>query len=101
MVHSMTSALAALVLGAVSLHAEPATLTLEKGGTAKVEIQVTGDNGAPAPDAKLSLSTSVGGLSAVESLGGGKFQAKYSPPAERHPNVALITANADVGGRHQ
>jgi hypothetical protein len=97
----MTFALAALVLGAVSLRAEPASLVLEKGGTARVEIQVTGENGQPVPDAKVAMSSNAGTFSAVDALGGGRFQARYQPPAERYPNIALVLATVDAGGKRQ
>src|SRR5580704_13706464 len=97
----MTSALAVLVLGAVSLRAEPASLVLERGGTARVEIQVTGEGGQPVPDAKVGLSSSVGSFSAVEALGGGRFQARYLPPAERYPNIAMVWATVETGAKRQ
>ena len=95
----MTAALLALVLGATAVHVEPAVLTLGTGSTAQIEVLALGPADAPLPDAKVSIEASLGQVSKVEALGGGRFRATFTPPPEHHPLVALFEVRIEARGK--
>jgi hypothetical protein len=86
----MNAALLALVLATTAVHVEPPILTLGKTASAQLEVLALGANDAPLADAKVEITTSVGTISDVQALGGGRFHARFTPPAEKYPQVALI-----------
>jgi hypothetical protein len=71
-----------------------------RGGeaAAEVTIRVRDAHGRPRA-ATLRLGASVGALSPVEEMGPGEYRARYTPPVERYPQVAILVAVAlDEGG---
>jgi hypothetical protein len=79
------------------------------GGTLRVtadppRLELTGDGGAelrvaaPPEVEDLSITASAGRIEGLRRLPGGGFAARYRPPAERVPQVAIVAAIAR-GGR--
>jgi len=83
--------LAALVLGAVTVKSEPAAVTLGKDSAAQLEVLAEGAE-------RVTVTASAGTVGPVESLGAGKFKARFTPPADKHPQVALILAEVEIKG---
>ncbi len=74
------SLLAALALSALDASAQP-PFAVAGGAGATVELTA---------DGPVELSTNVGTLSAPEPAGPGKWRARFTPPPQRFPQVALI-----------
>lgn len=74
--------------GALRLAVEPARPIL--AGDVVVEVRVA----APAEVEELSLTASAGRIEGLRRLPGGGFAARYRPPAERIPQVAIVAATA-------
>ncbi len=72
--------------GSIRIAPEPARLLLGRDGAAELRIA------APADVEDLSLSTSAGRVDGVRRLPGGGFAARYRPPVERNPQVAIVAA---------
>jgi hypothetical protein len=81
--------MAVALLIAASLSAQPAQLVLGKDPGADLEIR------APAT-AKVTFSTSVGTISAVQRQGN-VVRARFNAPPLRVPSVALVLAQIDEG----
>jgi hypothetical protein len=77
--------------GALRLAADPPRPVLE--GEVSVDLRVS----APPEVEDLSLTASAGRIDAVRRLPGGGFVARYRPPPERVPQVAIIAAVARTG----
>lgn len=71
----------------LALRAEPAVIVLSADARVEVEILAPGD-------AAPSLTVNVGRVERVRAAGSGRFVAEYLPPAEGHPQVAIIAAVA-------
>jgi hypothetical protein len=71
--------------GALRVTADPPRLVLGRDGTAELRIA------APAEVEDLTVTVSVGRVENVRRVPGG-FAARYRPPAERYPQVALVAA---------
>lgn len=89
------SLVALTLMGALSIRSEPATLPSTEA-TAKVTFTLTGPDGRAVEGARFELTSTVGSLGPVQSLGKGVYEATYSPPSSRYPQVALIRV-AQVG----
>ncbi|WP_242355797.1 Ig-like domain-containing protein [Anaeromyxobacter sp. SG64] len=74
--------------GALKLSARPTRLVLGQDGTAELRIW------APPEVEELTLSASAGRVEGIRRLPNGGFAARYRPPAERFPQVAIIAATA-------
>ncbi|WP_242343141.1 hypothetical protein [Anaeromyxobacter terrae] len=74
--------------GALRFSAEPSRLLLGRDGSAELRIW------APPEVEELSVSASAGRVDGVRRLPNGGFAARYRPPAERFPQVAIIAATA-------
>lgn len=74
--------------GALRVVADPARPVL--AGDVAVELRV----GAPSEIEELSLTASAGRVEGLRRLPGGGFTARYRPPAERVPQVAIVAALA-------
>lgn len=85
----------ALSLGAVSIRVEPPVLNFSAQASAQIEVQVVALDGAAAEDASVKIRASVGRVSAVRALGGGRFRAQLTPPAEHYPQVSLIRIDVE------
>ena len=72
--------------GALRVTADPPRLVLGTDGGADLRIQ------APAAVQELTLTASVGRIEALRRLPEGGFTARYRPPPERYPQVALVVA---------
>jgi hypothetical protein len=72
--------------GALRISAEPHRLVLGRDGGAELRIA------APAEVEDLALAASAGRIEAVRRLPGGGFAARYRPPADRIPQVAIVSA---------
>ena len=96
----MAIALSSLLAIAVTVTAEPSSLTLGKDTGGKIAIRVTGAFGRAVSGASVTLTTNVGSVSDVEPAGDGGFSARYTPPKSRAPAVALLAADAEAGGDH-
>jgi hypothetical protein len=71
--------------GTLRVTASPRRLVLGKDGAAELRI-------ATPPDvAELTVTTTAGAIEAVRRAAGG-FTARYVPPAERFPRVAIVAA---------
>jgi hypothetical protein len=77
--------------GALRVTADPPRLVL--GRNASAELRVI----APAAVDELAITASVGRVDAVRRLPGGGFVARYRPPAEGVPQVAIVSAIATNG----
>lgn len=84
---AILAAPAAAAAAGLSLRAEPDRLML--GRDARATIELEGFPGAPP-----SVTANVGRIEGLRSAGGGRFVAEYAPPAERHPQVAIVAASA-------
>jgi hypothetical protein len=78
--------------GALRITADPPRLVL--AGDVAAELRVS----APPEVEDLSLTASAGRVEGLRRLPGGGFAARYRPPAERVPQVAIVAAVAR-GGR--
>jgi hypothetical protein len=74
--------------GTLRVAADPPRLEL--GRDASAELRVT----APAEVEEVAITASVGQVEAVRRLPGGGFAARYRPPPERVPQVAIVSAVA-------
>jgi hypothetical protein len=74
--------------GALRISADPPRLSL--GTEPAAELHVATPPGVE----DLELSASVGRVDAVRRLPGGGFAARWRPPAERVPQVAIVAAQA-------
>jgi len=63
---------------------------LELGRDASAELRVT----APPEVDEVAVTASVGRVEGIRRLPGGGFTARYRPPAERVPQVAIVSAVA-------
>jgi len=91
-------ALSTLLAIAVTVSADPDTLTLGKDGGARLEVRVKGLFGRPISSARVSLSTNVGAVGEPQPAGDGTFTASFTAPKSRAPTVALIAAAAEADG---
>ncbi len=92
------TAIAQLMLepaGRVQLTAQvtPDPLILGAGAEATLRIRVTDPVGRPAR-AALRLGASVGRLSAAREISLGEYQATYTPPDEKFPQVAILAVHS-------
>jgi hypothetical protein len=78
--------------GALTVTADPPQLVL--GTDPGAELRVA----APAEVAEVAITTNVGRVDGVRRLPGGGFTARYHPPAERYPQVAVVAAVGKAGG---
>ncbi len=74
--------------GPLRVVADP--LRLELGRDASAELRVT----APPEVEEVAVTASVGRVEGVRRLPGGGFAARYRPPADRVPQVAIVSAVA-------
>jgi hypothetical protein len=81
-------------LAPVVVVCEPTRIVL--GTDAEATILVSAN--APAKT-RLTLTANVGRVSRIEALGPGRWQAHYSPPKKRFPQVAILSAVLDLGDR--
>lgn len=72
--------------GALRITAEPARLLLGRDAGAELRIL------APPEVEEVAVLPSVGRVEAVRRLPGGGFAARYRPPADRAPQVAILAA---------
>jgi hypothetical protein len=77
--------------GALHVVADPARPVLATEVTVDVRVS------APPEVEELSLTASAGRIEGVRRLPGGGFVARYRPPAERIPQVAIVAAMARTG----
>jgi hypothetical protein len=77
--------------GALRVTAEPARLVLGRHDSAELRVS------APPEVEALSLSASAGRVESVRRLPGGGFVARYRPPREGVPQVAIVSAVASAG----
>ncbi|MBI3181508.1 MAG: hypothetical protein HYZ28_05140 [Myxococcales bacterium] len=92
-------ALFALAVGAVGVSVQPQFVV--HGGSAQLEVQVSGDDGSPLPNPKVELTTTAGSLGPPEPTGPGRFVAAFHSPKERYPQVALVCAKVTAEGKTQ
>jgi hypothetical protein len=89
-------ALSTLLALAVSVSADPPSLTLGKDASAHISVRIKGSF----TNAKVTLSTNVGSVGEAVQAGHGEFTAEFIPPRSRAPTVALLAADAEVEGEH-
>lgn len=83
--------LAAGAGGVLGMAADPAQLVLGRDPFAELRIS------APAEVEELSVTASTGKVENVRRLPAGGFAARYRPPAERYPQVAILAAVGRTG----
>ncbi|HEY3446640.1 MAG TPA: hypothetical protein VGK67_09760 [Myxococcales bacterium] len=83
---ALTASATAAGAAAPRMTATPATLVLGTGATC--EIALEGEADLPEP----RLSASVGTLEPATRLGPGRWKTRYTPPAKRYPQVAIVAA---------
>jgi hypothetical protein len=81
----------------LALTVAPDPLLLGRGATALVKLKVRDAAGRPAR-APLRIGASVGKLSSLEELGPGEYQATYSAPDDKFPQVAILAAISVADG---
>jgi hypothetical protein len=81
----------------LTLSVPPAPLLLEKGAHAEVKILVKDAAGRPAA-APLRVGASVGRVSRPEESAPGEYRAVYTPPDDKFPQVAILTALSVADG---
>lgn len=74
--------------GALRVSADPPRLVLGRDGSAELRVW------APPEVEELQLTVSAGRVEGIRRLPQGGFAARYRPPAERIPQVALVAALA-------
>jgi hypothetical protein len=74
--------------GALRVTADPPRIVLGRADGAELRVA------APPEIEELSITASVGRVEGVRKLPGGGFVARYRPPAERVPQVAIVAAAA-------
>lgn len=74
--------------GALKVSAEPARLVLGRDPGAELSIHV------PAGVEEVAVTTSAGRIEGVRRLPGGGFAARFRPPPERYPQVAIVAVTA-------
>lgn len=77
--------------GVLTITADPPRLVLGRDAGAELRIS------APPELAELSLTASAGRIEGIRRLPAGGFAARYVPPAERHPQVAILAAVGRAG----
>jgi len=77
--------------GALRVTASPPRLVLGTDGSAELRID------APDEVQELNLTVTAGRIEGLRRLPSGGFTARYRPPAERHPQVAIVAAAASPG----
>ena len=77
--------------GALAIGAIPAQLVL--GSDASAELRIA----APPAVDELSVTASAGKIEGLRRLPGGGFAARYRPPPERYPQVAILAAVGRAG----
>ena len=77
--------------GALSLSVDPSALVLGRDPSAELRI------GAPAEVEEITATANVGKVEGVRRSPGGGFTARYRPPPERFPQVAIIAAVGRAG----
>ncbi|HEY7725035.1 MAG TPA: hypothetical protein VH880_06865 [Anaeromyxobacteraceae bacterium] len=75
---------------ALTIRAEPAELTLGTGSRATLHVGGAGD-------AAPRLQVSAGRIDELRPDGAGSFAAVYHPPAESHPQLAIVSAAGASG----
>lgn len=75
----------------VTITASPATLVLGQDSSASLNIALAGGPSQPLDGVELDVRASAGTVTNVTHLGGGKFSALYTPPAQPFPQLAVIT----------
>ena len=87
---------AALDVDTFRFTVEPAHLIVGESPQATITIEARDDSGAPLDVALPRLSTSTGTIEAPVRTGPGVFRARFVPPAESFPHVALVSATMDT-----
>ncbi|HYD42020.1 MAG TPA: hypothetical protein VEB43_14415 [Anaeromyxobacter sp.] len=77
--------------GTLAIAADPPRLVLGRDGGAELRIA------APPELAELSVTASAGRVEGIRRLPAGGFTARYVPPQERHPQVAILAAVGRIG----
>jgi hypothetical protein len=72
--------------GTLAVAADPPRLVLGRDAAAELRIA------APAGVEELEVTASLGKVDGLRRLPGGGFSARYHPPAERYPQVAIVAA---------
>ena len=75
----------------VTISANPASLVLGQDSSASLNIALAGGPSQPLEGVELDVRASAGTVTNVTHLGGGKFTALYTPPAQPFPQLAVIT----------
>jgi hypothetical protein len=82
----------------VRVGVEPEHLIAGEAADAWITVDVTGADGAALDVGVPLLTTSTGRVEAATRTGPGHFRARFTPPTEAYPHVAIVTAVVDDGG---
>lgn len=77
----------------VAVTANPAQLLLGQDGSSTVTFALAGPDGSPVNNAELAVSASVGTVENLTPMGDGRYVAKFTPPEQNFPQLAIITAS--------
>jgi len=76
---------------------EPVQIIVGETTAAKIRIEARDDDGSPLDVAPPSLLTSTGTISVPERQAAGVWLARFTPPKEAYPHVAIVTATIEHG----
>jgi hypothetical protein len=77
----------------VTLAANPGALVLGADASATLTLSAPDLLGQPAVPGDLEVRVSSGTVSELVPLGGGRLTARYTPPAQNYPHLALFTVS--------
>lgn len=77
--------------GKLSATATPERVILSQDLSSAITISVTGPSGRPIEGVRLGAAANIGSVQGVIGIGGGKYQATFTPPATQFPQVAVLS----------
>lgn len=77
--------------GKLQIAATPERIVLSQDVSAALSVTIQSPSGRPLEGIRIGASSNVGSVAGVISLGGGKYQATFTPPATQFPQVAIVS----------
>ncbi|UCD84088.1 MAG: outer membrane beta-barrel protein [Deltaproteobacteria bacterium] len=82
----------------ISASFSPDVVIAGKMGKLGLNITVKDKAGKAVEDAKLTIESTVGKVTGIKNIGRGKYQATYTLPPEKYPQVTVVTIEAESRG---